>query len=1859
MKKIYLLLYFYLLKIDSCGSFQYNNNSNIINDLNTFQFRVLPAQISKPSYKKSLDGLFKVQELSFEERDKNFICENNLGDQLGQNYNSFLDVLKEKEDLFLNKERNVSEEFLLGEGKNENNKDNNESNNVGCCCFVSSQRFYELRKAYKTFSDENENLKKSGRDLLKYYRDYNSNFYDKYRKVWVDDKKKEMNIAKHKEYEENLKRQIANIENAYNTLLGYNEGLEECLRQYDKDYKTISSYYTQGKSLSKASIQAIQKLQDLLQQKEKENNDLNSNHTSSLLQKDNEITNLNTKNASILKEKEEQIVVLKDQITALQQENSSVSLKLNHANTTLQQQTEHISELKNRIDSLQQENIKLRMDNFNLNTQYNQHLQNITNHSKDLLNLFISNFTQSSNAFSYISQNLEKLNSEWSNSFDSLNKIQGQNMKLFLNTNINSNNKIQESLNKAINDFLVVQKNSINNINDVNSNNLNTILSLYKTTIDNFKEESKTILQKFQQQDQTLQNVVNSSTLNLNTNVKQQTNNIIINISKLTESISEKLQSTQDALTSQNNQIYVTNSNIEKTKTLISNELKQLKTENEKNNNTLDLSFKNLQANIEKSFVEKQKLLEKINEKENSIKELDRLNQNLQLDLQQRGHEYNSLQKDYKSLEDNYALLQKGIKEIGDVLKVNDENKELNIIAAFQTHCIKTKIQDLQDKNAEGDVLRQLLQNTNKDLKEKQRQLNNQIFQLTNDNLDITKTYFQKNIELLERQYSGNNQFFSQGRDENQFQTAIGKIKEDLQNSYQASVQVSSLTLKNSELEQKVREQEEQLKATASGFDLMEQQEYDNFSNKMRQDHIREILNKAQIGKEMKNDSDDKNKNEILKEEYYLPFIFEDYNINDKWVCLNKSGLVKCDKSLYENSKALASYGFICNEKYIFNSLKDVLFSQLESSYEYKEVALKELISEKNMIYNLDPSTNKTCQYICPENDKDFFKNYYVFVRGGGKDLVLGKEICEKAAHILGNFPGAKLYLVFYKNEKSEVFCSYYVKQIPLQQFMEYCAFVQGCSLYSRLYSYGEYLSMFLNNIITGSAAIERSFFRYFTKEDLQSIFATLFSNRWYVGHDIANPACEGDFIPKDVLSYPELLIKPLNKNEYAGSTNLDKNIPHPFVDDVIITKEKQYKEKTVFWYKCDMQDPITYCLSECIGLGNYGYIGRFYKRDGQGNYYPVALKVTLDSATHAGGSHDAIMKEIKAGKAAAVMGCNRMIYSNKAGLIKLKNPNFHFPRIKQNNFANIFLDPLFFIEENKKMQKDKSLLREGKYYEFQKLLLSKKNCQNMSAMCYRGGEGSAETEMWDEHKKKQSVEYNYRIDFLIDKFKNFYNSENFKKFGNLMFNSANKVENLLLYVMEMDIIEDKDDDLYTDVTEEKEIVDNGVQNEDNNSIDISDNIKNTINNIAEYLTAQQKCGVIHGDIKAKNMTKNKFLDFGSFDMVTNYLLDTDFSDVVGTPEYWDLVRIFNRQLNLLDPYNVLLCDYQLSDLYASFVSLYYYMFKAYPAFATLIIIIKSILKHYVNNKGSNKNFLGNEMSYEEKITDFINKFPLENELVKCTKAFEKDRKLKKQAKKNSNNNNGLKEDEKGYLLKFYKYLKDVEDKNYLINEVKQLRYCIFKIIQKSLLTVDDTKIQNESEDRDKLFFIMSQNTNFYSKGEEGFIEVKAFNDSDVVNNLIDIYKQLRGKELENLETLIKSDDDTKKMLGRIMYQILQQGTFANSEKYPAYKVYKNEHSYNGIVEGNEDYRKTNLTYKSLFSELKNKIRAKDNKKLKDFLNTDGDFSQDYNIRLNLHKKSYLYTLEPLSIKSLISQQPYYQYEKSFINTINEKKKNI
>ena len=1720
-----------------------------------------------------------------------------------------------------------------------------------------------------------------------------------------------------------LEKNLSNIKINFENVQNEKQTLNELKIKYEEKIKSSNQKIEdKEKEIKLLEKQINEKINDYKSQKKVDDEKYKNAIEKIKEEKDNLENNFNKQ----IEELKNEINELKTSKKVYEVENENIK----NENKRLEVDT---SSKDKEIENLRKENKLLQEKNLQLNTTYNKNIQEIKEKNSKLLQWYIKEVGNNNTRHNDLFQAITKLNLDWNKSFNTLNDYNNKKLENIINSNENFNKKKQEEFNKTINDFIEVQRKMIEENNKSNNEKLGTIFNYYKETLMDFENKYKNTLEKFEKQANNYENAIEKLKANLKTDSAKNSTDIIESISKLTTDMNSNLKKTYAELNVQKNQFsddvkklennikgvigdnvnkinnnmnYLGNNINEKVTTLnqeninkfgkqadaFKKELDKTNKEYINSNNSLNTSLDALKQNINQWSEEKNELKNKIQELENEKKSLKEKIGNLNSELDKKKQENSSLNEKIKNLNSNYNNLQKEIKEIGKELDVEEgnekENEEDYTYFTLQT-TIKNKIKELQEKNKNDEANYKNLKEKNKKLKDENDILNKENLKAITEKLEAEKQALNKGIELLTMQTSDNNIKNKNEKNNDGINKKLKELEEDIKEKFKAAKQAVSYKEKNKALENKVAEQEEQLKVTALGYDLKEQQEFDNYANKMRQENIRKILNDTTIGETMKQNSDNKNENEILKEEYYLPFIFENYNINNKWICLKR-----WSASLYEktqekkNEIALKDTEIVYDENLIYESFDKVLFENLEKSEGFSKINLQDIASNKIKIKKQSQNDKK---YDKKEEefeeklvDVDSYKNYNIYIRKKENKILLGNQFCKEAVNILNNFPDAELYLLFIKTvdpktgKVSSIYCYFYLKEIPLQKFMEYCAFVQGCSLAARIQTYGEYLSMYINDIVTGSAAIERNNFKYFTKEDLQSIFSSLFSNRWFKCKDITQPKQDVDFIPKEILSYPELLIRPLNKNEYTVSKIIDKELQHPYVEKKIETKVREYDGKTVFWYKCDMQDPVTYLLSECIGLGNYGYIGRFYKRDGQGNYYPVALKLTLDSATHDGGSHDAIMKEIKAGKAAAVMGCNRMIYSNRAGLIKLKNPNF-IDEKNQENFSNMFLNPLDFIKKEKQMKKENE--------EYKNLLLTKSDSKNPSDIFHKK-EQKMNTEKWNKDKFKKEENYNYRIKFLEERFEKFYDSEKFKKFQNLMFNKDNKVQNTILYVMEMDIIDEKDEDLYTETTTEKtknneekekkeeEINQNNEIKEENKEIDINDDIKYTINNIAEYLTAQYKCGVIHGDIKAKNMTKNKFLDFGSFDMVTNYETNTEFSDVVGTPEYWDLVRIFNKNLDLVDPYDVILKDYQLSDLYASIVALYYYMFKEYPAFATLIIIIKSILKHYINDIPNNDKYCKNV--YEEDIEEFIDSFPTGKELVDCTKAFEKEKKLKKQIKKDIEDNNILKEKEekeeeeeeeeddeeegegekeKENLNKFNKYLKEVEDKNYLIKEVKQLRYCIYQIIQNSLLTVEDVNKEGGNVDKDKLFFIMSKKKEFYSKGEGGWEEVKKFT-KEVVEKLIKIYKNLREQELKNLKCLINNNDEKKNMLGRIMYQILQQGTFANSEKYPAFKVYKNEHSYNNEAKGNENYRRENLDYRQAKSELIKKIRNNDkNENIKQSLEEYKGFWEDYEERLSLKDESYLYTLEPLSIKSLITQQPYYKYEKSFIDTINEEKK--
>ena len=318
--------------------------------------------------------------------------------------------------------------------------------------------------------------------------------------------------------------------------------------------------------------------------------------------------------------------------------------------------------------------------------------------------------------------------------------------------------------------------------------------------------------------------------------------------------------------------------------------------------------------------------------------------------------------------------------------------------------------------------------------------------------LKIEKKAVNKEIELFKMQFNNIKNTNVENKNENEkigqenikkIKEEIKKLEENIEKKFENAKQVAVLESKNKALEEQISAQTEQLKAAASGYDLKEQQEFDNYANKTRQENIRKILNDANIGDKMKRNSDNKNENEILKEEYYLPFIFEDYNINNKWICLEKYTACKYKSNLNMGNKgniALEKNELIYDKDLVYNNFNEVLFENLERSKEFKKINLENIASEKLKI-KIPSQNDKKNEKQNEEEEENFkvekvvvdsYKDYNIYIRKGKNEILLGNYFCETAVEILKNFPNADLYLLFIEN-----ICYFYLKEKKKKKFME------------------------------------------------------------------------------------------------------------------------------------------------------------------------------------------------------------------------------------------------------------------------------------------------------------------------------------------------------------------------------------------------------------------------------------------------------------------------------------------------------------------------------------------------------------------------------------------------------------------------------------------------------------------------------------------------------------------------------------------------------------------------------------------------------------------------------------------------------
>ena len=93
------------------------------------------------------------EEINFNEEEINN-NEINIGNEWEEQHKEILQNIKNKEQIF-NEQNPVD--------------DNNEGNNVGCCCFVSRERFNKVQETSKKYFNENQKFKDSGKDIITFF----------------------------------------------------------------------------------------------------------------------------------------------------------------------------------------------------------------------------------------------------------------------------------------------------------------------------------------------------------------------------------------------------------------------------------------------------------------------------------------------------------------------------------------------------------------------------------------------------------------------------------------------------------------------------------------------------------------------------------------------------------------------------------------------------------------------------------------------------------------------------------------------------------------------------------------------------------------------------------------------------------------------------------------------------------------------------------------------------------------------------------------------------------------------------------------------------------------------------------------------------------------------------------------------------------------------------------------------------------------------------------------------------------------------------------------------------------------------------------------------------------------------------------------------------------------------------------------------------------------------------------------------------------------------------------------------------------------------------------------------------------
>ena len=635
--------------------------------------------------------------------------------------------------------------------------------------------------------DEEESLKNENNKLISSENNESQISKEKFDKAILTLKKNQNDIIELKEQCDNIKKKLNNKENELIKITKEKELLEKQIKEKEEEINGLKN----GKKSEYSNInKKYKEIFDKYNNLEKENK--NKGKEIEKIMNEKEIMNgQNQKLEQSLKEKNQENEELKNKYIEIEKKLEEGSLLNEDYKNKLSNYEEIVEQYQNQINDF---------DNKYKNKVEEINILKSTNKNKDEKN------KQTENALSLKDKEISNIKND---TIKIKKELENKEKELL---------KIKEELKQSSNDIIKL-KNEINNlnlkINEINAeisrmNQIKTDLEIknanYNNLLKQYKEELEIAKSENIQNENNLRNILN---VNDNDNKKYQEEILELNKEILeyknkflgkqneNEKLMKEIENDKIKLDEDKKIIEKINSDNKNEEAKVKNILKQLEEFDKKLKNSDNLINK-YESDLKKSNLKNEELnknIEKIiKEKESEVNEIINSNVN-EINIREEEN------KKLKSINDKMKSELIDLKNLNAQLK--NKNKELNNIINLKENELnnfKKKLEEKESNNISEIEFQKILQ-INDELIEKNKKLE----QKEKEYLNELNTYKNKVKEF--------NEIKNEINDENQINinNAKNEIKQLEQQKNNLNTEIYNLTLKLSELEQKVREKQSEI----------------------------------------------------------------------------------------------------------------------------------------------------------------------------------------------------------------------------------------------------------------------------------------------------------------------------------------------------------------------------------------------------------------------------------------------------------------------------------------------------------------------------------------------------------------------------------------------------------------------------------------------------------------------------------------------------------------------------------------------------------------------------------------------------------------------------------------------------------------------------------------------------------------------------------------------------------------------------------------------------------------------------------------------------------------------------------------